>query len=261
MSFPIQTRGLVALAALVAAALVSAAASRAQELSPDPELAEGRRHYRNNCAICHGIEGGGGRGPSLDRARFRRAPTRDALVRIIAYGIRGTEMPRSRWLTEEQRGRLADYVISLGKVEGPPPPGDPERGRAIYERSDCSNCHTMGGSGGRFGPDLTEIGLRRSPLYLRDSLVRPGSEVPDNFLIVRATGDDGQTAEGIRINEDSFTIQLRDIDDRLYSFRKSELKSLNKQFGKTPMSSYAGKMNEDEITDLVAYLASLRGNE
>jgi len=64
---------------------------------------------------------------------------------------------------------------------------------------------------------------------------------------------------GIRVNEDSFTIQLRDAGNRFHSFRKSELSSLKKEFGESLMPGYASKFTAAELDDLVAYLASLRG--
>jgi hypothetical protein len=64
---------------------------------------------------------------------------------------------------------------------------------------------------------------------------------------------------GIRINEDSFTIQLLDTAGRYHSFRKSELKSLRRLEGETPMPSYEGQIAAADLDDLVSYLASLKG--
>jgi hypothetical protein len=67
--------------------------------------------------------------------------------------------------------------------------------------------------------------------------------------------------KGIRLNEDSFTIQLKDLGGRFHSFRKAETLAIHKDFGQTPMPSYAGKLSESELDNLVAFLASLRGEE
>ena len=63
----------------------------------------------------------------------------------------------------------------------------------------------------------------------------------------------------IRVNEDPFTIQLRDPANRFHSFRKSDTKAIEKEFGKSLMPSYRGRLTDAETEDLVAYLASLRG--
>jgi len=64
---------------------------------------------------------------------------------------------------------------------------------------------------------------------------------------------------GIRVNEDPFTIQVKDSANRFHSFRKSDTKEIEKEFGKSLMPSYRGRLSDAETEDLVAYLASLRG--
>jgi hypothetical protein len=61
------------------------------------------------------------------------------------------------------------------------------------------------------------------------------------------------------MNEDSFSIQIRDLSGRFYSFRKADLKELKKLWGVTPMPSYESGLSATELDDLVAYLAAQRG--
>ena len=82
--------------------------------------------------------------------------------------------------------------------------------------------------------------------------------IPDNFLQVRVTTQDGRAITGARVNEDAFSIQLRDVSGRVYSFWKEELKELYKDWGKSPMPSYRDQLTPAEIDELVSYLASLR---
>ena len=60
------------------------------------------------------------------------------------------------------------------------------------------------------------------------------------------------------MDEDTFTIQIRDASDHVYSFRKDELRELQKDWGKSPMPSYRGVLTESELQDVIAYLASLQ---
>ena len=60
------------------------------------------------------------------------------------------------------------------------------------------------------------------------------------------------------MNEDSFSIQVRDAGGRSYSFWKKDLAQIDRQRGKSPMPSYQGQLSDAELTDLVAYLASLK---
>ena len=86
----------------------------------------------------------------------------------------------------------------------------------------------------------------------------PQAAVPEDYLLVTVSPKNGPPVTGLRVNEDSFSIQLRDDAGRSYSFWKNEIAQIEKQTGKSPMPSYKGRLAEDELTDLVAYLASLK---
>jgi len=69
---------------------------------------------------------------------------------------------------------------------------------------------------------------------------------------------DGATVTGRILNQDIFSIQLLDSNDRLRSFQKSNLREYN--FIQTPpMPSYRDRLTPQELTDLIAYLATLKG--
>jgi putative heme-binding domain-containing protein len=154
--------------------------------------------------------------------------------------------------------QTAAYVRSLGKIAQKTVPGDPKHGAAIYSDKSCAACHAIRGEGGIVGPDLSTIGDSRSAEYLRESIVDPAAAVPEGYLLVTVTPATGQPVTGIRLNEDSFSIQLRDDRGRTFSFWKQDVKQVDRQKGKSPMPSYKGQVSDAELTDLVAYMASLK---
>jgi hypothetical protein len=85
--------------------------------------------------------------------------------------------------------------------------------------------------------------------------------IPDNFLQIRVVTADGRQFTGARVNEDTFSIQIRDAAGRIQSFLKEELRELHKDWGKSPMPSYRDAFSKTELEDMVAYLVSLRGDE
>lgn len=53
---------------------------------------------------------------------------------------------------------------------------DATRGRSLVESTGCLNCHCIRDKGSYMGPELTDIGDRRTPDRLESSIVRkPGS--------------------------------------------------------------------------------------
>jgi len=226
----------------------------------DENLLRGRKLFDSHCARCHNMGGTGGEGPSLARPTLRYAADEEALVKVIQEGIEGTDMPGAWQISENEVRQIAAYVRSLGRVESTPLPGDRERGRDVFEgASGCGSCHVVEGKGGILGPDLSDVGLRRGADYLRESLVSPDATIPERYLLVRAQTRAGEEVVGVRVNEDSFTIQLRDQAGRIHSLSKLELEDLEKAFGESLMPSYGSELRATELDDLIAYLASLRG--
>lgn len=256
--------GVLAAALLPAQVMQAYSDKRRDPIPPRPavtaeEIAAGKRLFQSQCGGCHGPEGGGGRGPNLARPKLNRAVDSESLFLVIDLGISGTEMPRSGQLHDTEVWKVVAFVESLGQVEPQPLPGDPTSGKEVYYgKGNCAACHWLNGDGGRQGPELSGIGGRRSLGYLRRSLLEPAADVPEGFSMVSAVAKDGRRIRGIRLNEDTFTIQLRDFSEKLHSLRKQDLAELNKHEGDSSMPAYTDTLTTAEIDDLISFLASQR---
>jgi cytochrome c oxidase cbb3-type subunit III len=225
------------------------------------DLQAGEKLFLGQCGRCHGPKGQGGLGAILAQPRLRRAPDDQSLFVVIRDGIGGTEMPAGSTLSTREVWQLAAFVRSLGRVPIEAVAGNAQRGQQVYQaKGKCGQCHIANGQGTSVGPELSDIGARRSVAHLRASLLDPGANVPDRFVQLRITTKDGRHITGVRIAEDTFTIQLVDLGGRTYSFFKQELTDIKKDFDKSPMPSYRDVLTASELDDLVAYLVFLRGN-
>ena len=108
------------------------------------------------------------------------------------------------------------------------------------------------------GPDLTSIGASRSAAFLRQALLDPAKSVPEGYRLVTVVPRSGASVSGVVVNEDSFSIQLRDSAGGSHSIWKSDIERIDRQKGKTPMHSYQNQLCEAELTDLISYLVSLK---
>ncbi|MBY0373078.1 MAG: c-type cytochrome [Bryobacteraceae bacterium] len=217
---------------------------------------DGERIYTSQCAYCHGVKGEGGRGAPLDRATLRNAPDDAALARVIRRGIPDTGMPASA-LSEREIAAVSAHVRALGRgASRESAQGDARRGEAIYRAQKCAACHTIGGRGGGLGPDLGSIGRRRNAAHLRQSITDPEAEIAAGYFLIRAELLDRRAIDGVRVNEDSFSIQLRDAQGVVHSLWKSELRMLAKLMKKSLMPSYRA-LSSAQLDDLTAYLAAL----
>ncbi len=242
--------------------LLPAAAQKIPEKNPfdsPADVAAGRQYFLGHCAYCHGPEGEGGRGINLTTGRYRLGGSDRELFRTIQVGIPGSEMPGSR-LLDNEIWKIVAYVRRLAMAGADEKaPGDAAVGRTVYEaKGNCAQCHVVEGQGGSLGPELSEIGLRRSLKFLRESLTAPSAYIADNYRAVIVITRTGEKITGIRLNEDDYSVQLRDTRENLRSFRKSSLKE-QKREKESLMPPYGSVLSASEMENLVAYLSSLRG--
>ncbi|HYI94308.1 MAG TPA: c-type cytochrome [Bryobacteraceae bacterium] len=223
------------------------------------DIEQGKKLYAGRCAGCHGPSGDGGKGTNLATPVLPRGRSDLALYRVIRYGLPETEMPAHN-MTQREIWQMAAYVRTLGKA-GEGARGDIRKGEELVRsKGSCLQCHVLNGEGGHLGPSLSDIGVRRSPAYLRKKLVDPGQDLAGNFSLVNLTTRDGRKMTGVRMNEDTWSIQVRDAKLNLHSFWKKDLAELQVE-QRTLMPSYAKQFDEKELTDVVAFLASTGGEQ
>lgn len=221
------------------------------------DVSRGETSFRLHCAGCHGPKGREGRAPNLADNPYRNGAGDAALFRVVRFGIRGTEMRGTRF-PDKRVWQLVSYLQTLSQSSArKPAPGDAGRGEALFLREGCLNCHWLDSGGGRLGPELTGVGDRRSLKNLRTSILDPDAEVDRTYWQRRAVTQDGKVIKGFALGEDSFSIRLLDLDERLRSLEKAELAELD-VLRTSLMPSYKSRLSGRELDDLVSYLYSLR---
>jgi mono/diheme cytochrome c family protein len=198
--------------AALGAAIVLLLATPVAGQPPEPSL--GRRVYAEHCAICHGVEGDG-RGhaaphfatPPRDftsgRYKIRstasgQPPTDEDLTRSVVRGLPGTGMVPQDHLSEAEVRAVVEFLKSLSSrfatspaalpIPPEPAPADDAvaRGRKVYDKADCQECHGREGRGD--GPSAKDLKVKPADLTRRP--FKGGSTARD---VVRAviTGFDG----------------------------------------------------------------------
>jgi putative heme-binding domain-containing protein len=223
------------------------------------DISYGARLYDAQCATCHGATGDSVGGINLRTGQFRTAVTDADLVRVITTGVAGTGMQGFDFDASE-RAAIVAYVRNMNAFDpGSVRAGDPGRGQKIFEgKGACTTCHRVGALGSRVAPDLSDIGAVRSAGSLFRSLTDPSSQMMPINRPVRAVTRDGTIINGRRLNEDTYTVQLLDDRERLVSLIKADLREYT-VLTVSPMPSFAGRLTEEELADVIAYLLSLKG--
>ena len=219
----------------------------------------GRGAFRIYCSPCHGIRAEGGRGPDLTRGVYSAGETDADLFNVISNGVPGTEMPSfSVGLGDENTWRVVSYIRSTARRDVEKAPGDPASGEKLFwGKGGCGGCHRVGTRGGRMGPDLTRIGRTRSLKYLRDSVISPNDDLTPGYNTITVVTRAGKKIVGVQRGFDNFSAQLMDAQENYYSFLKSEVSSVKREFRSIMPDGYGKMFAKGELDDLIAYLTSL----
>lgn len=225
------------------------------------DVALGGKLYRGRCGHCHGQNGEGGRGAVINTGHFRHGGSDRELYLTIRNGIPNTEMPGTFSLPEIEVWRMVAHVKQLGQQRGSDDPvtGDATAGAIVYQKSGCAQCHSIDGQGGHLGPDLTGIGAKRAARHLRESIVNPSADIPLDYRPVEVINAGGKSIGGIHLNEDEYSVHLRDMNGNLRSFMKRELKAVNLP-RQSVMPAYAS-LAKSSLENLAAYLSFLQPQE
>ena len=256
--------GLVAVAvAFGAAAGLTAIGAAAQEAHAgeylQADISFGMQVYSANCVSCHGPDGDVVDGVNLRSGQFRNASSDQELMGVISNGIPDTAMLAGDYTASELTGLVA-YLRTMGDFDpAGSMTGEAARGEALYNgKGDCASCHRIGGEGSRVAPNLSTIATIRTAGSLAASLVNPTEAMLPINRSVRIVTNDGTRYNGRRLNEDTYSVQIIDENERLLSLQKDDLREYT-ILTESAMPSYAETLTDQERADVLAFLLTLRG--
>jgi cytochrome c oxidase cbb3-type subunit III len=248
--------------------------------SPSRSIEAGKVRFESLCSACHGIQARGGRGgaPDLllstlvvgDVAGFRQ---------FVRAGSPAAGMPGFA-LEDEALSAVHAYlqqIASAAKRRGIREisiVGNPDRGKSYFEGpGGCMACHSVTG-------DFQHLGSRYNPRVLqgrialpRGSGVHPGltalgvripgvtdeAPVRDSPQTVTVTPSGGASVSGLLLSISDFNVSLRDQSGIYHSFeRRHGFPRIEVHDPIQPHLDTLGRLNDQDLHDLTAYLATLK---
>jgi len=155
------------LGGIVLSLLAIGSLSDAQSLPDDP--AKGARLFLSKgCVKCHALKGEGGKtGPDFGRVDLGdtqlelAAKLWNHLPSMIA-GIERARMVKPS-LTGQEFAEISAYLYFIKFFDEP---GNPTRGRSLFNEKGCGTCHPLSGKGKEGEPGLDELSQNITPVFL-----------------------------------------------------------------------------------------------
>lgn len=135
--------------------------------SPPPGPPDGHLLYQQHCAVCHGVDGGGGVGIPLNLPDFLAVASDEYMRSTLREGRPGRVMPAFPGLDDAAINAIVAHI--RGWSDQPRPQyddtfivGSAERGKELYG-AHCAACHGKEGEGGT-GTGITFSRPRGAPV-------------------------------------------------------------------------------------------------
>jgi ubiquinol-cytochrome c reductase cytochrome b subunit len=141
---------------------------------------------RENCLLCHSLDGEGGKvGPDLTAQSIHR----DAAWMIQHFkrpsAMRpGSSMPPIQ-LNDSQLNALAAFLLKLNARNASALETAPDfavEGAIVYQQNHCSACHVVNGSGVQVGPTLNGLSKRETRSWVEKHFLDPQKLSPGSIM-------------------------------------------------------------------------------
>lgn len=147
----------------------------------------------------------------------------------------------------KQAAHLDDLVAHL-------PSGDVRRGQAVLLRAGCLVCHSIGYSGGRFGPDLTNIGKVRTPRDLIEAIVYPSASLVRGYETITVSTKSGAAFAGTIARESADEVVLNIGPQIQQHIARGEIAQMNPANISLMPQGFGDLLQRQDLADLIAFL-------
>jgi len=177
----------------------------------------------------------------IQQLRNLNSPEVDALLKKV-WGVARDSDP------DKQR-EIARFKAMF--QAGGSQPGDSSRGRTVFDKV-CAQCHTLFGTGGKVGPDLT--GSNRSDLdYILQNMVDPNAVVPNDYLSWDIETKDNRMLTGLIKAQTDQTVTVVTANETLMLAR-GEIETMQQNRLSMMPDGLLLPLGEQDVRDLIMYL-------
>lgn len=134
-----------------------------------------------------------------------------------------------------------------------------KRGEELFLAINCGSCHTMKGTGGSVGPDLTQLGTRFSKKDILESIIEPSKVISDQYESKLFHMKDGTKQLGRLMGENE---KAYIVSQNPYAPQVTE-EILKKDVSEIKISEVSimppgtlNTLNAQELNDIIAYIMS-----
>ena len=153
-------------------------------------------------------------------------------------------------------GKILPSTDELAKLTG-----DPKAGVTVYRNvqgANCIKCHEIGNEGQMIGPPLTVIGGKLNKAQLYEAILYPSAAIEMGYEAWIVKTKKGEVFAGLKVEDTPDHITIKDTDAKYHDVDRDDIAKLVKQTISLMPEGLSEAMTEQDLVNLVEYLASLK---
>lgn len=164
-----------------------------------------------------------------------------------------------RFLPPERRAKRLGTAIDADALLAMK--GDVEKGRDLYFQSQdvtCQRCHKIGEQGTAVGPDLSSIGLQRTPTEILDSILRPSAKIDPKYQSQVVVTIDGRAVSGLVTHRDYESVTIVEATGKPMTIASDDIETIRAMPKSVMPDLQLAEFTAQQAADLLAFLSAQR---
>jgi putative heme-binding domain-containing protein len=190
--------------------------------------------------------------------------SKDKSVRLVAEKAANAkyirkQMPKQKPDTRMTIAKLQpklSYAQLVAKISSTK--GDATKGKLLFTRNNCANCHTTAKNETPKGPPLVIVSNKFDQKHILESILKPSAKIKQGYETTLFVMSNGKTVKGFIVNTGAEVIELRDEKGMPL---KIKVKDIDERKTLTTSMMPEGVIKDltiEEFASLLAYLKTLK---
>ncbi len=132
--------------------------------------------------------------------------------------------------------------------------GDAAKGQATFTTL-CGTCHQINGTGIDFGPNLSDIGTRKTKELVIEAILYPSKVIEPGFDMLMITLENEDMGMGLVVAETDTELTLKAVGGTKTTYKKSDIVSRSK-LPTSIMPPLGAALSASDVANIAEYLAA-----
>jgi putative heme-binding domain-containing protein len=159
------------------------------------------------------------------------------------------ELAKSSSTDKWEFAELLEYLETVATDEGAQ-----ERGRELFVKAQCANCHRYANKGESLGPDLTALSRRFTRKEVLESILHPSQVISDQYQTKVVTTVDGQQHSGLLTTDANGNHVVLTSDGKKITVLQEDVDEIAVSNVSSMPTGLIDNLTVEEVADLFAFL-------